>query len=154
MAKLTFSSVTIVSILRLKALVNFANTTNVTCEYTFDHTPSSMLIDSSGDNVEASLWSNIEVQVGIICACMPAMRLGLVTLFPKIKGHSYHLSRPSGTGLSGSTFPRREWVADQNISVTTSVKITGGKRPSINDRSSFVPLDNMEGYSRNTGSRN
>lgn len=62
-------SVTIVSVLRLHALVTFSNSTNY-----------------SYDNFEIHLWSTIEINVGIICACMPAMRQMLVWLFPVVFG--------------------------------------------------------------------
>ncbi|KAM3077125.1 hypothetical protein ACMFMG_003406 [Clarireedia jacksonii] len=60
--------VTIVSILRLKSLVLFSNTQNPTWDY-----------------VSVGYWSTIEVCVGIICSCMPALRLLLVFVFPSIR---------------------------------------------------------------------
>lgn len=61
--------VTVVSILRLQSLAQFANTTNPTWDY-FDVTK----------------WSVIEINTGIICTCMPSLRVLLVYLFPKILG--------------------------------------------------------------------
>ncbi|KAG8168528.1 hypothetical protein KVR01_001277 [Diaporthe batatas] len=49
--------VTVVSILRLHALVNFANSDNQTF-----------------DNFDVMLWSATEINTGLICACMPALR--------------------------------------------------------------------------------
>lgn len=71
-------SVTVVSILRLQSLVSFANSHNPTW-----------------DQWDVSNWSTIEINVGIMCACMPAMRVILVRLFPKVLGTttnnaSYH----------------------------------------------------------------
>ncbi|XEV06083.1 hypothetical protein FSHL1_011370 [Fusarium sambucinum] len=66
--------VTIVSILRLSATIKMragAGANNATWEYT-----------------EFDQWSTIEVNVGIICACMPSLRVLLVRLFPKILGNS------------------------------------------------------------------
>lgn len=34
------------------------------------------------DNLKVSQWSTIEVNVGIICACMPTLRLILLRMFP------------------------------------------------------------------------
>jgi hypothetical protein len=62
-------SVTVVSILRLQSLVTFANSTNPTW-----------------DNWEVSFWSTIEMNVGIMCACLPTARLVLVRLFPVFGG--------------------------------------------------------------------
>lgn len=60
-------SVTIISIVRLQTLITFANSSN-----------------PSWDNLRVSQWSTIEVNVGIICACMPTLRLILVKLFPAL----------------------------------------------------------------------
>jgi hypothetical protein len=61
--------VTVVSCLRLQSLVHFAVSSNPT----WDQTP---VIN----------WSNIEINVGIICACMPTLRVILVRVFPSIMG--------------------------------------------------------------------
>jgi hypothetical protein len=63
------NSVTVVSCLRLQSLVHFAVSSNPT----WDQTP---VIN----------WSNIEINVGIICACMPTLRVILVRVFPSIMG--------------------------------------------------------------------
>lgn len=39
---------------------------------------------SAGDYVPIGYWSTIEVDVGVICACMPAMRSFLFHLFPSV----------------------------------------------------------------------
>ncbi|CAH0037997.1 unnamed protein product, partial [Clonostachys solani] len=59
--------VTIISILRLKSLVNFAMSSNATWDY-FDVT----------------MWSIIEISVGVMCACLPTVRLLLVRMFPAL----------------------------------------------------------------------
>ncbi|CAM1503619.1 Fc.00g012100.m01.CDS01 [Cosmosporella sp. VM-42] len=62
--------VTVVSILRLRSLVTFeSHSINPTWEY-----------------LEVSKWSTIEINVGIICTCMPTLRLVLVRIFPKLLG--------------------------------------------------------------------
>ncbi|KAK2607031.1 hypothetical protein N8I77_005740 [Diaporthe amygdali] len=61
--------VSIVSLLRLQSLAKYANTSNVTQDY-----------------VEVGYWSTIEVPVGIICACMPAIRSLIATVFPRVFG--------------------------------------------------------------------
>lgn len=66
-------SVTVVSIMRLQSLVYFAKTSNPTW-----------------DNLAVSRWSTVEINVGIICACMPSLRVLLVRLFPKLLGTSQH----------------------------------------------------------------
>ncbi|KAK1984978.1 CFEM domain-containing protein [Colletotrichum cereale] len=61
--------VTVVSILRLQSLVQFAKSQNPTW-----------------DQFGVAMWSTVEINVGIICACMPSIRVILVRLFPKILG--------------------------------------------------------------------
>ncbi|SPQ25015.1 eec87730-e41e-40bc-a9d4-17d6dc907b95 [Thermothielavioides terrestris] len=61
--------VTVVSILRLQALVTFGKSNNATW-----------------DNFPVSLWSTVEISVGIMCTCMPTLRLLLVRLFPVLGG--------------------------------------------------------------------
>jgi hypothetical protein len=64
-------SVTVVSILRLQSLVHFVTSTNPTW-----------------DQYDVGKWSTIEINVGIMCACMPAIRVILVRLFPKVLGNT------------------------------------------------------------------
>lgn len=59
------NSGTIISILRLQALVSFAASTNPTY-----------------DNCPTAYWSVLACFVGIFCACMPALRRCLAKLFP------------------------------------------------------------------------
>ncbi|KAJ4993990.1 CFEM domain-containing protein [Stagonosporopsis vannaccii] len=63
--------VTIVSILRLQSLVHFAQSSNASWEF-----------------YDVSVWSTIEICVGIMCACLPTLRLLLVKLFPILGGSS------------------------------------------------------------------
>lgn len=86
-------SVTVVSILRLQSLVHLAKTNNPTWNF-----------------YDVSVWSTVEICVGIMCACLPTIRLVLVRLFP-ILGGSSHRSRGNqyyeyGTG-PGNTNPGR-----------------------------------------------
>ncbi|KAF6809471.1 CFEM domain-containing protein [Colletotrichum musicola] len=61
--------VTVVSILRLQSLVAFAKSQNPTW-----------------DQFGVATWSTVEINMGIICACMPSVRIILVGLFPKLLG--------------------------------------------------------------------
>ncbi|KAK6380315.1 hypothetical protein LTS17_005504 [Exophiala oligosperma] len=61
--------VTIVSILRLDTLFSFAKSSNV-----------------SYDGVPFGYWSSIELHVGIICACMPALYSLFKHYFPQVFG--------------------------------------------------------------------
>ncbi|KAH9909669.1 hypothetical protein F4778DRAFT_8858 [Xylariomycetidae sp. FL2044] len=59
--------VTVVSAVRLGSLVQFRNSSNITWDYW-----------------GVCLWSTVEITVGIICACMPALRLILIRVAPKV----------------------------------------------------------------------
>ncbi|CAI7631360.1 unnamed protein product [Penicillium glandicola] len=61
--------VTLVSILRLNSLIHFAATTNLTWDY-----------------VAVGYWSTIECDVGVICACLPAIRSLLRRVSPTLFG--------------------------------------------------------------------
>ncbi|KAJ4412312.1 hypothetical protein N0V91_000783 [Didymella pomorum] len=63
--------VTIVSILRLQSLVHFAQSSNASWEF-----------------YSVSVWSTIEICVGIMCACLPTLRLLVVKIFPILGGSS------------------------------------------------------------------
>ncbi|TGO61547.1 hypothetical protein BOTNAR_0127g00240 [Botryotinia narcissicola] len=60
--------VTAISIIRLHALIEFANTTNVTWDYS-----------------PAAYWSTLEMHVGIFCGCLPALRPLLNMIMPKLQ---------------------------------------------------------------------
>ncbi|CDM36432.1 Extracellular membrane protein, CFEM domain [Penicillium roqueforti FM164] len=82
--------VTLVSILRLNSLIHFASTTNLTWDY-----------------VAIGYWSTIECDVGVICACLPAIRSLLRRISPRFfgdteqaKSSSYAMnSRSRGTSV-------------------------------------------------------
>ncbi|KAH7304291.1 hypothetical protein B0I35DRAFT_454796 [Stachybotrys elegans] len=63
--------VTIVSILRLVTIVHLQQNNNPSYDY-YDN----------------CVWSTLEVSVGIICACLPSIRLVLIRLFPILGGTS------------------------------------------------------------------
>ncbi|EED17823.1 integral membrane protein, putative [Talaromyces stipitatus ATCC 10500] len=111
--------VTLVSILRLHTLVEFSNTSNLTWDY-----------------VELGYWSTIEVDVGIICACLPAIRKLLWKIFPNTLGSAvrrgaktpnYYEQR---SGHSGGMIRenRRATLEDGDafplVEVTTLVEVT------------------------------
>ena len=60
---------TVVSVLRLQSLVAFAKTPN-----------------STWDFYDVCVWSTVEVTVGIMCACLPAVRQLIVRTWPSFGG--------------------------------------------------------------------
>lgn len=106
------SSVTIVSILRLETLYQFAKSTNM-----------------SWDGRAFGYWSCIEMDVGIICACMPALYSLFKHLFPQAFAGSMH-TRGSGKGI-----------------LSKSSGITAGETPAERrnqDTKDFLPLVDIE----------
>lgn len=79
--------VSLVAIIRLQYILHFAQSSNVTMDF-----------------VDIGIWSTIEVNVGIICACMPAMRSLLSRVLPKAFGSSAHGSYAGreGRGAGGA----------------------------------------------------
>lgn len=85
---LSYHSVTVVSIVRLQSLVNFSNSSNPTW-----------------DNLLVSQWSTIEVNVGIICACMPTLRLILLKIFPALSSTTRNYGTNNSFGDKYATGP-------------------------------------------------
>ncbi|OAR01129.1 hypothetical protein LLEC1_07273, partial [Akanthomyces lecanii] len=82
---LTGAFVTVVSVLRLQSLIYFANSVNPT----WDQWP-------------VVLWSTIEINVGLMCACLPTLRLVLVRIWPRVFGSTLH-SASGRSAVSHST---------------------------------------------------
>ncbi|KAJ5169350.1 uncharacterized protein N7500_002133 [Penicillium coprophilum] len=87
--------VTLVSILRLNSLIHFASTTNLTWDY-----------------VTVGYWSTIECDVGVVCACLPAIRSLLRRVSPGLFGDTEHAkssyglnSHSRGTGSQFAVVP-------------------------------------------------
>lgn len=118
--------------------MHFANTTDMTWDY-----------------LEASLWSVIECQVGIICTCMPSIRLGLSRLFPKIMGSTNQSTaketgNPSGRSHGLNTFSA---LTANEISVQTTFRVSHTKKAQKSeDERSFVQLVEIDGDSKSAKS--
>ncbi|KAH8675278.1 hypothetical protein BX600DRAFT_431868 [Xylariales sp. PMI_506] len=82
--------VTICSIVRLHTIMQFGNSTNPTLDY-----------------VPLAVWSLVEIDVGVMCACMPGIMALLQRLYPHLRttrGGSSDNSYPrKSTGLSGDS---------------------------------------------------
>lgn len=74
------SSVCLVSILRLQSLYVISKSSDV-----------------SWDNPPAAMWSVIEVNVGIVCSCLPTLKACVSRYLPRFLNSelSYHFSGPS-----------------------------------------------------------
>ncbi len=89
-------SVVIVSLIRLKTISVFSQTVNPTSEPLLPPYAKSLLTASPSpptlpaeDIADVSLWSGIEIDVGVICPCLPSFRLLVRRL------RAGHASRPN-----------------------------------------------------------
>ncbi|KAF2729106.1 putative integral membrane protein [Polyplosphaeria fusca] len=114
--------VLLVSICRLQSLIQFSNSQNITWDY-----------------VAASYWSILEVDIGIICACMPAVRGLLLRSFPNM------FSTGTNKGSSNRYSSQRSGKSRKSISKEQRVNI---------DTSNFIPLVDREGNQSKTSHRN
>ncbi|KAH6972889.1 hypothetical protein BKA56DRAFT_691503 [Ilyonectria sp. MPI-CAGE-AT-0026] len=115
-------------VVRLRSLASYATTHNVTQDY-----------------VEVGYWSTIEVPVGIICACMPAIRSLFSQIFPKVFG-STQRSMPPYANLSNQSKPisnSQKTPSKAESQPAIRVKTEFSVRSSDHDNSSTVELTNM-----------
>ncbi len=126
------------SFLRLQSLVSFANSTNPTW-----------------DDWNVFNWSIIEINLGIICACMPTVRLILVRIFPALGGSTMHTY---GSGMSIGPPSYSGWDGTGGAVRHTASAVGGGngivgKKPYTvrhvalrgDDQTSLVRMNDFEG---------
>jgi hypothetical protein len=122
--------VTAVCILRLNTLIVFGKTQNPTWDY-----------------LPASLWSIVEMQVGVICACLPAAKVFFARLLPGWLGVSTAKSRPEASSDRAPSTKPPVKVPDR-VSVTVN---------SFQTRESgfmeLVDMDPQEGWRSKEGGR-
>lgn len=116
--------VIVISTLRLYTLAHFAKTKNITWDY-----------------FEAGYWSLLEIDVSIICGCMPAHRLLIARIWPMLKS-TLNSGRDSSTGSSAFSGGVRLGAADKTIGVSV--------KPKRGDDGDFVPLVDMDTSSPST----
>lgn len=120
------ASVTIVSILRLKYLIQFAHTENVTWDY-----------------LPVGYWSAVEAQVGVMVACAPAIRSLLAQirqkLWPKPASQPsyYEDTKNSSKNKSKADSAQRSWGGSkiENRSRLSSIS---------NRKNDFIQIDEYE----------
>ncbi|KAK3067215.1 hypothetical protein LTR53_016044 [Teratosphaeriaceae sp. CCFEE 6253] len=103
----------IVSILRLESL------------YAASHSSD----DASYNSSFAALWSSTEVNIGILCSCLPTLKTLVSKLFPRLFT-SYHRSRPSAGLDSRATFGSRKKSRITHGEVSRSRGLGDRARPS------------------------
>ncbi|KAF2994163.1 hypothetical protein E8E13_000882 [Curvularia kusanoi] len=115
--------VTVVSILRLQALVNFAKSTNVSWNF-----------------LEVSRWSTIEIGVGTICICLPTMRQLFVALFPAldVSKRSHQHYRKYGTSRELNDMSKGKKIRGLGSGGNASILSGGSKMTHTEERGSIV----------------
>lgn len=128
------SSITIVSILRLNSLVLFARSPN-----------------PSWDLFDVSVWSTLEINIGIVCVCMPTLRVLLSHLFPKLLSLTTtpknQYSSGNRTRVTNGRISRRSVLSapaavKTNPSIMRSYEYT--TTYSDNDQINLVPMDDFD----------
>lgn len=109
-----------VSTIRLYSLIHFANTENITWNY-----------------VDAGYWSLIEVDVSIICGCMPAHRALIAKAWPKIRS-TFRSTKDNSTNKTKSNVSGDLSSADNSKLNRISIK------PKAGDEGDFVPLVDVD----------
>ncbi|KAL7791486.1 putative PTH11-type G-protein coupled receptor protein [Trichoderma ceciliae] len=96
--------VSVISLLRLKSVIFFAN-----------------LINPTWDQWNVAWWSTMEVNIGIICTCLPTVRLILKRMFPRIFsiGDGRSVTGFSQTGAAAPTGGVKTQASSMELSTTT-----------------------------------
>jgi hypothetical protein len=110
--------VIVISVIRLESLIHFSNTQNVTWDY-----------------VDAGLWSLIEIDVSIVCGCMPAHRLLIAKFWPKITSTFASSKNSSG---------KRSKFSTDNSSTAPERSARLSIKPKAKDTDTFIPLDDID----------
>lgn len=117
--------VTVVCILRLNTLAKFGNSKNVTWDYT-----------------DAAIWSVVEVQVAVICACLPACKVFFAKLIPSWFARTTKGSKPSAGYLQDKSNSSPNAQRKNTISKRTSITISS--MPLKGAQSGFTELVDLE----------
>lgn len=105
---------TVISIVRLHSLFHFGNSANPTW-----------------DHWNVAYWSTVEVNVSIICTCLPSIRLILAHLFPRIIGSSLGLPPVSEDSWIGEKITSPNPLDVESHELCNSRSIDGTSKTSV-----------------------
>ena len=111
---------TIISVVRLKTMIIFANSENITWDY-----------------MDLAWWSTLELHLSIICACLPSLRALFIALGAKVLATTKNAS----TGRSRSRSGGNDLRSGGSSKLTSSVS---EKAPKRGDEGDFIPLVDVE----------
>ncbi|SCO26422.1 related to integral membrane protein PTH11 [Fusarium fujikuroi] len=127
--------VTVVSILRLRYLVAFGNSSNPTW-----------------DSFDTCYWSVIELNVGIWCACMPNLRVLMLKTFPRLQSSVDATPRSHQYNSSTAGRPIRVSSNTQGLSDNTMYRVRSGQGRKVDGSSSTAELVEMTRFTNETRS--
>jgi hypothetical protein len=119
--------------LRLKYMIQFANSHNVTWDYT-----------------PIGYWSTLEVHVGVIIACLPAVRSLQRRIFPSTQSPSSYYMGPTGAygynSKGGSPFPSIARSKPGHIDLMTAASQGSmlRSRDHTSSNKEFIPMEEYE----------
>ncbi|KAF7536108.1 hypothetical protein G7054_g4835 [Neopestalotiopsis clavispora] len=119
--------VTLVSILRLRSMIEFGSTTNVTRKPRHCVSLRASLLELATnifclfteDYVEVGYWSMIEISIGIVCACMPACRALLSMVHQTISGSRGTKGSGNGSNRTPASYQRDVEGNHNNVGLKT-----------------------------------
>lgn len=123
-------------------------------------------LNPSWDQFDMAFWTTLEVPTGIICCCLPAIRLILIKSFPKIFGmltkrsdSHKHSGNPSSGGTDCRSNNRKSHLPNAVSSSTTELQAAMRNSKAIvctkdfaletHDSSSLYALQDLEAGSAN-----
>ncbi|CVK94782.1 related to integral membrane protein PTH11 [Fusarium mangiferae] len=127
--------VTVVSILRLRYLVAFGNSSNPTW-----------------DSFDTCYWSVIELNVGIWCACMPNLRVLMLKTFPRLQSSVNATPRSHQYNSSTAGRPIRVSSNTQGLSDSTMYRVRSDQGRKVDGSSSTAELVEMTRFTNETRS--
>ena len=117
------------------------------------------------DNYGAAVWSSIESNMGVVCACLPTFKALIDRLFPSLLGHSPNRSReyPQGaSALKKQGYIRSYDPGEVEMGIGPTWKTRGQEASSNGDDpsygfipgSSHSPSDSNRAHLSNDGTAN
>ncbi|KIW10642.1 hypothetical protein PV08_11606 [Exophiala spinifera] len=100
----------------------------------------SVSTDLTYDNVDAATWSAAELNVGIMCACIPAIRPVVSLLFPRLLT-STRRSRTSDAYQRGTSGFRNDDMVPLSHALSQANKVPRSDTTSQEERSSLDPTN-------------
>jgi hypothetical protein len=112
--------------------------------------------DPTWDNVPTTFWTTLETTTAMICTCLPALRAGLLRIFPSIFGSSKAQStgashnKGSRTYQESSSFSAiKPWPA-QRLPSVSSVNLTDEESQSIRNHSQATAIIELQAIGPDT----